>query len=98
MAVSPFATNPMKAGLADPAEKYPYYFAYLARKKAAGAEAQDSPADCGMAEAQYGSLSGADHRLAWSAILRAKKADDKRRSSAPPVVAKVNSIVAEAMP
>ena len=45
------AANPVNAGLADSAEKFPYCFAYLATKKAAGAKAHDSPADCGMAEA-----------------------------------------------
>ena len=33
------ATNPVKAGLADAPEQYPYCFEFLANKKAAGAEA-----------------------------------------------------------
>jgi putative transposase len=33
------AQNPVKAGLVDSPEKFPYCFTYLARRKAAGAEA-----------------------------------------------------------
>jgi putative transposase len=33
------AENPMKAGLVDSLEKFPYCFTYLARRKAAGAKA-----------------------------------------------------------
>jgi putative transposase len=33
--------NPVKAGLVDSPETYPYSFEFLARKKAAGAKAQD---------------------------------------------------------
>jgi putative transposase len=36
------AMNPMKAGLVETPEQYPYCFEFLARKKAAGAKAQDS--------------------------------------------------------
>ena len=35
------AENPVKAGLVDLAEKYPYCFEFLARKKVAGAKALD---------------------------------------------------------
>jgi len=34
------ASNPVKAGLADSADRYPYCFAYLAKRKLAGAKAQ----------------------------------------------------------
>ena len=34
------AQNPMKAGLVDSPEKFPYCFTYLARQKAAGAKAR----------------------------------------------------------
>ena len=36
------AMNPVKAGLVDSPEKYPYCFEFLARKKSAGAKAQNS--------------------------------------------------------
>jgi len=46
------AQNPVKAGLVDSPEKYPYCFNYLAKRKAAGAKAQESVRACGgMAEA-----------------------------------------------
>jgi len=35
------AMNPVKAGLVDSPEKYPYCFEFLARKKAAEAKAQE---------------------------------------------------------
>ncbi len=34
------AENPVRAGLVDSPEKFPYCFAYLAKRKAAGAKAQ----------------------------------------------------------
>ena len=34
------AANPVKAGLVDSAEAFPYCFAYLAKRKTAGAKAQ----------------------------------------------------------
>jgi hypothetical protein len=34
------AQNPVKAGLVDSPEKYPYCFTYLARRKGAGAKAR----------------------------------------------------------
>ncbi len=34
------AENPVRAGLADSPEKFPYCFTYLAKRKAAGAKAQ----------------------------------------------------------
>ena len=36
------AQNPVKAGLVDSAEKYPYCYTYLAKKKAQGLKAQNS--------------------------------------------------------
>ena len=36
------AMNPVKAGLVDSPEKYPFCFDFLARKKIAGAKARDS--------------------------------------------------------
>ena len=45
------ASNPVKAGLADSFEEYPYCFAYLAKRKAAGAKAQDGKHYDGTAEA-----------------------------------------------
>ena len=45
------AANPVKAGLADSPEAYPYCFRYLAKKKAVGAEARDSGHSYGKAEA-----------------------------------------------
>jgi putative transposase len=36
------AMNPVKAGLVESPEQYPYCFEFLARKKLAGAKAQDS--------------------------------------------------------
>jgi putative transposase len=36
------AQNPVKAGLVDSVEKYPYCYTYLAKRKNAGAKAQDS--------------------------------------------------------
>jgi len=35
------AQNPVKAGLVDSPEKYPYCFAYLAKQKTAGAKASN---------------------------------------------------------
>ncbi len=35
------AENPVRAGLVDSPEKFPYCFAYLAKRKAAGAKASD---------------------------------------------------------
>ena len=35
------AMNPVKAGLVDSSEKYPYCFEFLAKMKAAGAKAQE---------------------------------------------------------
>jgi putative transposase len=45
------AANPVKAGLADSSEEYPYCFTYLAKRKAAGAEALDCTRSDGTAEA-----------------------------------------------
>jgi putative transposase len=45
------AANPVRAGLVDSPEKYPYCFAYLASRKAAGAKAPSSQTSCGTAEA-----------------------------------------------
>jgi hypothetical protein len=45
------AANPVKAGLADSPEEYPYCFTYLAKRKAAGAEALDCTRSDGTAEA-----------------------------------------------
>jgi putative transposase len=36
------AQNPVRAGLVDSAEKYPYCYIYLAKKKAQGLKAQNS--------------------------------------------------------
>ncbi|MDR3718597.1 MAG: transposase [Bryobacteraceae bacterium] len=45
------AANPVKAGLAGSPEEYPYCFTYLAKRKAAGAEALDCTRSDGTAEA-----------------------------------------------
>ncbi|MFZ0912661.1 MAG: transposase [Candidatus Korobacteraceae bacterium] len=45
------AQNPVKRGLVDSPEKFPYCFTYLATQKAAGAKARKSPHACGTAEA-----------------------------------------------
>ena len=45
------ASNWVKAGLVDSFEEYPYCFAYLAKRKAAGAKAQDGVHYDGTAEA-----------------------------------------------
>ena len=45
------AANPVKAGLAESPEAYPYCFANLAKRKAAGAEALDCTRSDGTAEA-----------------------------------------------
>ena len=45
------AANPVKAGLADSPEAYPYSFSYLANRKAAAAKALDGGHSCGTAEA-----------------------------------------------
>jgi len=45
------AANPVKAGLADPPEEYPYCFTCLAKRKTAGAEALDCTRSDGTAEA-----------------------------------------------
>ena len=45
------AQNPAQAGLADAPGEYPYCFAYLAERKAAGAKARQQKDACGMAKA-----------------------------------------------
>jgi putative transposase len=45
------AENPIKAGLADSPEEFPYFFTYLAKRKTTGAKAQESLHTCGTAEA-----------------------------------------------
>ena len=44
------AANPVRAGLVDSPEKYPYCFAYLASRKGQGLKPRD-PMTCGTAEA-----------------------------------------------
>jgi len=44
------AANPVKAGLADAPDEYPYCFTYLAKKKATGAEAQEEGRSDGTTE------------------------------------------------
>ena len=44
-------SNPVKAGLSDSSEEYPYCFAYLAKRKAPGAKALDGKHYDGTAEA-----------------------------------------------
>ena len=46
------AQNPVKAGLADSAEQYPYCYAYLVKRKAAAAKARRLQAPCGTAKAE----------------------------------------------
>jgi putative transposase len=41
MTVESIAANPVKAGLVDTPEEFPYCFTYLAKSKAAGAKALD---------------------------------------------------------
>ena len=45
------AANPVKAGLVDSPEAYPYCFSYLAKRKAAGAKALDKGHSDGTAQA-----------------------------------------------
>jgi putative transposase len=45
------AQNPVRAGLSETPEIYPYCYAYLASKKRAGAKAQQISNACGTAEA-----------------------------------------------
>ena len=45
------AQNPVRAGLVDSSEKFPYSFTYLAARKASGAEALPGPLECGTAKA-----------------------------------------------
>ena len=45
------AENPVRAGLADSPEEFPYCFTYLARKKQQGLKPNDFPAASGTAEA-----------------------------------------------
>ncbi len=45
------AQNPVKAGLVDSPEAFPFSYASLARQKKTGAEAQESGRRCGPAEA-----------------------------------------------
>ena len=40
------AQNPVKAGLVNSPDEFPYCYAYLVRQKAAGAEAQEDSARC----------------------------------------------------
>jgi len=44
------AENPVKAGLAKSADEFPFCYAYLARRKAAGAKALQSADACGTTE------------------------------------------------
>ena len=44
------AANPVKAGLADSPEEYPYCFTYLAKRKTAGAKALDCTRSDGTSE------------------------------------------------
>ena len=45
------AHNPVRAGLPETPEMYPFCYAYLVMKKRAGAKAQQLPNACGTAEA-----------------------------------------------
>ena len=45
------AANPVRAGLVDSPEKYPYCFAYLASRKGQGLKPRDPSMTCGTAEA-----------------------------------------------
>ena len=45
------AANPVRAGLVDSPEKYPYCFAYLASRKGHGLKPRDPSMTCGTAEA-----------------------------------------------
>ena len=45
------AQNPVRAGLCETPEMYPYCYAYLASKKRAGAKARRNLGACGTAEA-----------------------------------------------
>ena len=45
------AANPIRAGLVDSPEKYPYCFAYLASRKGQGLKPRDPSLSCGTAEA-----------------------------------------------